>query len=179
MRLLSKPVLAIGAAAVLVASNVWISTSPPSSEPILAADRPVDLPDETTPSQPLPAAFESTQLTARPIFRVSRRPWMPPPPPEAPAPPPTAAAEPAPAAAPVQQVAELQVALFGLRMFPEGAEALIAKPGEATPQWLRTGEAVDGWTLTSVDGNTAKFSAGEATRTIELHVPLPESAPGQ
>lgn len=164
----------LSVAAAVVAVNAWVAANPPSVEPILTAQQPLQQPGETLDLRPLPPALEATQLSVRPIFRVSRRPWAPPPPPEAPpAPPPAAVVEAAPAPAPVQQVPELQVSLFGVQMQPTGAQALLARPGEPVPQWVRKGEAVDGWTLTDVDKNSVKFLAGETTRTVELHVPLP------
>lgn len=169
MRLLSKSTAVIAAAMAIAAANVWIATRPPSPEPIFVTDKPIELPNETTPSQSLPAMIEATQLTARPIFRASRRPWVAPPIPETLQPQPVAAAEPAPVAAPVQQVSDLQVSFLGLRIYPDGEEVLIARPGEPVPLWVRIGDDVGGWTLTAIDSNSAKFIAGEATRTIELH----------
>lgn len=92
-------------------------------------------------------------VTERPLFSRTRRPPLPPPPPP---PPPT----------PVAPDIFSNALVKGVLNYPGGSGVIIEMSGKS--RRIRTGESVDGWQLSRVEGSSAVFTSGDARRSIPL-----------
>lgn len=94
--------------------------------------------------------FPASQSGAAPVVRVDH-------------PPPVRA----PPAIPVEQIKFL-----GVIITSGSKRALIKSPGAET-KWFELGESVDGWTISSIDGNTVILSNGATTSPVTLYSEKP------
>lgn len=102
------------------------------------------------PAVSTPDTGQFVAMLDRPLFSITRRP-PPPPPPPAPEPP----------------VDTLSTArLFGVFQ-GEGIGGVIMKIG-GKDRRVRLNEAVDGWTLRSIEGRNVTFASGGQTRVLQL-----------
>lgn len=92
-------------------------------------------------------------VAERPVFSRTRRPPLPPPPP----PPP-----PAPVAPDIFSNALVK----GVLNYPGGSGVIIEMSGKS--RRIRTGDSVDGWKLSRVEGSSAVFTSGDTQRLIPL-----------
>jgi hypothetical protein len=108
-----------------------------------------------------PKRFNSYPETlAHPVFHKTRLPYTPPPP--APAP---AAAK--PAAAPV--IIDPGLVLGGVTMDGSLKKVYVFSKGNPEGAWISEGEAFLGWTVQSIDSDTAKLKQGTRTLSLDLY----------
>lgn len=166
------------AVAAFLVVNYLITRFPPSSEAIISATPPVETPGQTDPFEPLaiPSGMQFTHARERPVFRPTRRPWTAPSAPAAPSlEPPEAAAVPVESPpAPQTQVQPIEMSLIGVHQEPNGARALVLRPGEPKPRWIRAGDIVDSWTVAVIEPGSISVTAGSETRTFDLYVQPPK-----
>jgi hypothetical protein len=119
----------------------------------------------------------------RPIFRRSRKPFVPeelvkltapvvPIASPAPPPPPTQVVEQVPVAPPPppQTAESLQLSLKGIYSFNGVWRALFVSPSLPQGEWLGIGSDVSGWKLTKVDPNIVTISSGDQKIELKLYV---------
>lgn len=114
------------------------------------------------------ARLDPVVLT-RPLFQSDRRPWQPPPEPEAavrPAPELRVIATPEPTPQPVL-VAAPKLTLKGVMSDGTNPRALLAEPGRSG-EWLSPGDVVSGWALTRIGARSVTLSHAAQEITLEL-----------
>jgi len=107
-------------------------------------------------------------ILAQPVFFKSRQPFVPPPPP-----PPLTPKAPAPAPAPV--VVDPGLVLGGVIITPDVKKAYLFSRADARGAWASEGETFMGWTVQSIDAESAKLL--QANRTINLQLYPPRVQP--
>jgi hypothetical protein len=156
--------LGIAGLASLACLNAWLFAlalgrgvaDTEAQAPVALADQP---PRPPTSGLKLPnrkPAGAYSQTLAKPVFFMSRAPYVPPPP----APRPVAA----PSAAPVGP----GLTLAGVLIMEETRKAYIVNKGDARGAWLSEGETILVWKVESIDAMTARLQ--QAGRSIELQL---------
>lgn len=161
------------ASAGFATANYAIIHSPPAYDPIMPLARPAD-PGEVSVAIETGSLLPPPQLAhslERPIFLQSRHSWVAlpsidiePPPPE-----PLPIEQILPEPVQTEQRLTLEVSLVGVRKDSQGTKALVARAGIPESRWVRSGEAMDGWTVTQIDADSITFVAGNQSKILELY----------
>ena len=122
-----------------------VTAAPPRAPLLELAERP------EPPRSPGEDAVEA--IAARPLFSADRRPYVPPP-------------------APVEEVVaavkpSLPLELAGTFLTATDQAALILVSGKP-PEWLRTGQTVEGWRIGTIEENRVLLLKGEQERELQL-----------
>jgi len=134
-----------------------LSSSLPFAPQVTAALPAAPLPDIA----PEPAAFEPPPITAfgeisqRPLFSTSRRPFVPEPESEGPT-------------APDEQVS---IELVGTLLTEEGRAALLQPAGQAA-RWLHTGQKIAGWQVETIERDRITLRLDDEAKTLQLRADL-------
>lgn len=160
------PALGLGIiAAGLIAMNIALYNTPVDISPTMPAQRTgaksqagIASPSTTPDTTNFAETFE------RPLFSPSRRKFVPAPveekPVEVASTPPAAQPQPQPSAPPSPPPS-----LLGISVSGGNAKALLQVAGGGPATWFANGEAVDGWTISRIDGNQAVLMRdGQETR---------------
>jgi hypothetical protein len=107
-----------------------------------------------------PASF--AEITERPLFYPSRKPWTPPPPP----PPPPAPTPVAKAPSPLTNYA-----LVGVIVSGDQRSALIRPPGNKKAITITEGQDLAGWKLQEITSVSLRFGAGDASYEMKFRKP--------
>ena len=132
--------------------------SPPDAANMAARTRAVG-PAATLPQVSL---ADLAETTARPLFSPARRPMREAPPP-------------APEPAPVREVAKSEpvpseAQLVGImKGGPNGARVLVRAAGDRPGRWFSIGDALGGWRLSEIGGDTAVFTSGAERYVLKLY----------
>ncbi|HYG90371.1 MAG TPA: hypothetical protein VD978_29395 [Azospirillum sp.] len=149
----------LGASA-LVYGAVTLPAAPAPVPTAAETVRPVKAVEE--PAIPAPfrlAALRSFgDMVERPMFTLTRRPYVA----DAPPPPPPAAAPPQP---------EFRAVVKAIILAQDGRMSLIGRTGQKGTQLVTEGEDVDGWTVSSITQDAVLFRAG--TRELRLYAAQP------
>ena len=99
------------------------------------------------------------EIAERPLFSVSRRPFVPESDPEA-----------------KPQDESISIELVGTLLTKQGRAALLQPQGQ-NAQWVLAGEQIAGWQVVSVQRDQVKLSQDEEAKTLELRADLAQPAP--
>jgi hypothetical protein len=122
-------------------------TAAPTGAPLL------ELAERPAPPR-LPAADAVEQITARPLFSESRRPYAPPAVPIE-----EAAAEPSQPSSPLE--------LAGTFLTETDQAALLVVSG-GSPAWLRKGQLIEGWKIEAIEQDRVQLRRGEQQLVLKL-----------
>jgi hypothetical protein len=114
-----------------------------------------------------PSAAEFAEITARPVFAMTRRP---PPPAPPPAPPPTAIAAPPPPP-PAPPVAAKAITVLGIVGPPGKRIALLQAPNAPTAVSVVVGESVAGWQVTEILADRVRLKWNATAEEISFPKP--------
>jgi hypothetical protein len=122
-----------------------VTAAPPNAALLELAERP------EAPRAPGEDAVET--IAARPLFSADRRPYEPPP-------------------APVEEVVaavkpSLPMELAGTFLTATDQAALILVAGKS-PEWLRTGQSIEGWKIGTIKEDRVLLLKGETERELQL-----------
>jgi hypothetical protein len=122
-----------------------VTAAPPSAPLLELAERP------EPPRSPGDDAVED--IAARPLFSADRRPYVPPP-------------------EPVEQVvakveSSLPLELAGTFLTATDQAALILVAGKS-PEWLRSGQSIEGWQIGTIEQDRVHLLKGEQQRELQL-----------
>jgi hypothetical protein len=136
----------------------WLASRKDEAPSLQPAERAAPLAVPNMPTQKLASGFEA--IVKRPLFSQTRRPS---PPPE-PAPPPISASQEPPAA-------PLAATLIGIVISPDMRSAVL-RMADGKNVAVAEGDSVDGWKLSEVMPDAARFK--HVATTIELSFPVPQ-----
>jgi hypothetical protein len=134
-----------------------LSSSLPFAPQVTAALPAAPLPDIA----PEPAAFEPPpsrtfgEISERPLFSTSRRPFVP-------------ETESEEAAAPDEQVS---IELVGTLLTEEGRAALLQPAGQAA-RWLRAGQKIAGWQVETIERDRITLRLDDEAKALQLRADL-------
>jgi hypothetical protein len=120
-----------------------------------------ELAPEPAPFDP-PPKHAFAEITARPLFSESRRPFS------TVAEPVSPVGEPAGEAPPAESIA---IELIGTLLTDQGRMALLQPQGESA-RWLQAGDGIAGWQIESIQRNQVSLRLDGAAKTLELRADL-------
>lgn len=164
MRRLTPAGLAATYAALSIAAAALVpllARAPAEAPSIGQAGEPFDLRLPSRPSSAPEAVASGGETLARPVFSPTRRPYAAPSQEE---PIEMAAEAIPPPAAPSSD----RIALGGVYISDTGRRALIISPAAPDGAWLPVGAAVEGWTITGIEAETATLSAPPDIVVLQL-----------
>jgi hypothetical protein len=152
----STGLLLLVCAALATIVAVELSGGVPLAPQVTAAAPAVDLgpePELGTFEPPPPQRFD--EISARPLFAPSRRPYEPPALPEAPVPLPV-------------EVAPTPLQLIGVILTEQDRSALIQPLGGRRAIWVREGERLEGWMIEEIGRDRVLLRRDDLMETIAL-----------
>lgn len=155
-----RPAITLTAVAAMLALDVAIFRWEIDVTPITphAESRVTDPPADAFDARVVPGAIsEYAEVVRRPLFQADRRPPR--------SKPPAAIAS----AAPRPAKTTPQLRLLGVLVAASGNRAFVATPVQPSGTWLKTGDAVDGWTIGRIEGNGIVIEREGASTTMPLH----------
>jgi general secretion pathway protein N len=152
----STGLLALVCAALTTIVAVELSGGLPLAPQVTAAAPSVELGPEpalATFEPPPPQRFD--EISARPLFAASRRPYEPPVEPEADAPPPV-------------EVPPTALQLIGVVLAEQDRSALVRPEGGDRAIWVREGDRLEGWVIEEITRDRVQLQRDDLMETIAL-----------
>jgi hypothetical protein len=144
-----------------LAGIVVLELSAPLAPQVTAAPPAAPLPEFAPPSEPFdpPPRHLFAEIAERPLFSVSRRPFVPESDPEA-----------------KPQDESISIELVGTLLTKEGRAALLQPQGQ-NAQWVLAGEQIAGWQVVTIERHQVSLRLGEDAKTLALRTDLAQPAP--
>jgi hypothetical protein len=144
-----------------LAGLIVFELSAPLAPQVTAAPPAAPLPEFAPPPEPFdpPPRQLFAEIAARPLFSVSRRPFVP---------------ESEPDEKPQDE--SVSIELVGTLLTEQGRAALLQPQGQ-NAQWVLAGEQVAGWQVVTIERNQVSLRLDEEAKTLELRTDLVQPAP--